>query len=45
MDIVKEAKNLALKEIEKFGIPSKIHFEISEKKALELAKNWALIRL
>jgi hypothetical protein len=38
MDIVKEAKNLALREIEKFGIPSKIHFEISEKKALELAK-------
>jgi len=38
MDIVKEAKNLALEEIEKFGIPSKIHFKISEKKALELAK-------
>lgn len=38
MDIIQEAKNLALKEIEKFGLPSLIHFEISEKKVLELVK-------
>lgn len=38
MDIVQEAKNLALKEIRKFGIPNLVHFRISEKKALELAE-------
>jgi hypothetical protein len=38
MDIIQESKNLALKEIKKFGLPSPIHFEISEKKAIELAK-------
>jgi len=38
MNIIQEAKNLALKEIEKFGLPPQIFLEISEKKALELAK-------
>ena len=38
MDIIQESKNLAISEIEKFGLPALIHFEISEKKALELAE-------
>jgi len=38
MDVVQEAKNFAQKEMEKFGVPSRIHFEISEKKARELAE-------
>ena len=38
MDITQEAKNLALKEIEKFGIPNLVHFEISEKKVIELCE-------
>lgn len=36
MDIVQESKKLALSEIEKFKLPDLVHFEISEKKALEL---------
>ena len=36
MNITQEAKDLALKEIKKFGIPNLIHFEISEKKVIEL---------
>lgn len=40
MDIIQEAKNLALREIEKFGTPTPIHFEIAEKKALELAERF-----
>lgn len=38
MNIIQEAKKFALKEIEKFGLPTPIHFEISEKKALELTE-------
>ena len=38
MDIIQEAKKFALKEIEEFGLPTPIHFEISEKKAFELAE-------
>jgi len=37
-DIVREARRLALKEIEEFGIPNLIHFEISEKKVIELCE-------
>jgi len=38
MDLVQEARNLALKEIEKFGVPNLVHFEISEKKVIELCE-------
>ena len=38
MDIIQESKKYALAEIEKFGLPSLVHFEISEKKAIELAE-------
>jgi len=38
MNIVQEAKSLAIKEIEKFGIPSKPEAEFLKKKALELAR-------
>lgn len=38
MDIVQEAKKLAQEEIKKYGMPGPLHFEISEKKALELSK-------
>ena len=38
MDIIQEARKYALAEIEKFGLPSLVHFEISEKKAIELAE-------
>lgn len=44
MDIVEEARKVALAEIEKFGIPIMIHFEISEKKALELAERFEIDR-
>jgi len=37
-DIIQEAKRLALREIEEFGIPPLIHFEISEKKVIELCE-------
>ena len=37
MDIIEESKKYALSEIDKFGTPISVHFEISEKKALELA--------
>ncbi len=37
MDLIEEARNYALSEIKKYGTPSLLHFEISEKKALELA--------
>ncbi len=37
MDIVQEAKKFAQSEIKKFGAPNLTHFEIAEKKALELA--------
>lgn len=37
-NIVKKARDYAMSEIEKFGSPSLTHFEISEKKALELTK-------
>jgi len=36
MDIVKKSRNFALSEIEKFGVPHLIHFEIAEKKAIQL---------
>lgn len=38
MDIANEARTYALSEIEKFGLPNQIHFDISEKKAIELAQ-------
>ncbi|RJQ15585.1 hypothetical protein C4573_05490 [Candidatus Woesearchaeota archaeon] len=38
MDIVAKARNYAVSEIEQYGAPTLIAFEISEKKALELAK-------
>ena len=38
MDIVEQSRKFALSEIEKFGLPNRIHFEISEKKAAELAE-------
>jgi len=37
MDIVEEARKYAIAEIEKYGLPSIENFEISEKKAIELA--------
>ncbi|MFH0952159.1 MAG: hypothetical protein V1838_03120 [Patescibacteria group bacterium] len=36
MNIAEEAKKYALEEIEKYGLPDLIHFDISEKKAIEL---------
>ncbi len=38
MDIVQESRKYALAEIEKYGSPLLLHFEMSEKKAIELAK-------
>ena len=38
MDLVAKARNYALAEIEKYGTPLLTHFDISEKKAIELAK-------
>jgi hypothetical protein len=38
MDIAEESRKYALSEIEKFGLPDRTHFDISEKKALELAE-------
>ena len=38
MDIVQETKKFAEEEMEKYGMPSQIHFEISEKKARELSE-------
>lgn len=38
MNIVEEARKYAISEIDKFGFPTLINFEISEKKALELAE-------
>jgi len=38
MDIVKKSRNFAISEIEKFGAPNLIHFEIAEKKAIQLAE-------
>ncbi|HIH11180.1 TPA: hypothetical protein HA241_03255 [Candidatus Woesearchaeota archaeon] len=37
MDIIADARTLALAEINKFGLPDPIHFEISAQKAIELA--------
>ncbi len=37
-NIILEARKYALTEIEKFGVPSHLQFEISEKKALKLAE-------
>lgn len=37
-EIIKKSKKYALDEIEKFGLPNKIHFEISEQKGIALAK-------
>jgi hypothetical protein len=45
MDIVKEAKKFAQEEIEKYGMPGPIHFEISEKKAEELAEKLGANRI
>ncbi len=38
MDIIQEARKLAIAEIKKFGLPNIFHFEISEKKAVGLAE-------
>lgn len=38
MHLVKEARRLALKEIEKFGIPNLIQFELAESKVIDLCK-------
>jgi len=38
MDIIQAARAYALSEISKYGLPNALHFEISEKKALELAR-------
>ena len=38
MNIIQDARTYALAEISKYGIPYELHFEISEKKALELAE-------
>jgi hydroxymethylpyrimidine pyrophosphatase-like HAD family hydrolase len=37
MDIIQEARELAISEMEKFGLPNMTHFELSENKAIELA--------
>ena len=37
IDIIEESRKFALWEIEKYGLPHMIHFEISEEKAIELA--------
>ena len=38
MDLIKESKEYALSEIEKYGAPILVHFNLSERKAIELAK-------
>ena len=38
MDIIQESRKFAISEIEKFGLPNVVHFDISEKKAIELAE-------
>src|SRR3989344_1198819 len=38
MGIIEESRKYALSEIEKYGAPTLIAFEISEKKAIELAR-------
>jgi len=38
MDIVQEARNYAVSELEKYGSPLSLHFEISEKKGVGLAE-------
>jgi predicted SpoU family rRNA methylase len=38
MEIVDEARKFAVAEIDEHGLPNIVHFEISEKKALELAE-------
>ncbi len=38
--VVREAKKYAISEIEKFGFPTLINFEITEKKGLKLAKKF-----
>lgn len=38
MDLIQESRKYALSEIEKYGSPPIVLFEISEKKAIELAK-------
>ncbi len=38
MKIIQEARKYAISEIEEFGTPMLVHFEISEKKAIELAE-------
>ncbi|MDR2189661.1 MAG: hypothetical protein LBP53_00190 [Candidatus Peribacteria bacterium] len=37
MNILQATREFALNEIEKYGLPTLIHFEISETKAIELA--------
>ncbi len=38
MKIIQDARALAISEISTYGLPHELHFEISEKKALELAE-------
>ena len=38
MDLIQESRKFAISEIKKFELPNFIHFEISEKKAIELAE-------
>lgn len=38
MDLIEESKKYALSEIEKYGTPIPVHFNIAEQKAVELAK-------
>jgi hypothetical protein len=40
MDIIQRTKKIAIEEIEKYGLPSLLHFEIWEQKALEFAKKF-----
>ena len=38
MNLAEEAKKFAVAEMEKYGLPNPIHFDLSEKKAIELAQ-------
>ena len=40
MELIKESRKYAISEIEKYGSPPMILFEIAEKKAIELAEKF-----
>jgi hypothetical protein len=40
MDIIQEARKLAVREIEQYGLPHIMHFEISENITIKLAKEF-----